>query len=55
MSSGTALRQLHQAQAGLKKARRFQQQARERPGIASAALDAGWESLVPSPPRKTKF
>lgn len=46
MSSGTALRQLQQAQAGLKKARRFLQQARENPGFAPAALDAGWESLV---------
>jgi hypothetical protein len=46
MSPGTALRQLQQAQAGLKKARRFLQQARENPGFAPAALDAGWESLV---------
>jgi hypothetical protein len=46
MSPGTALRQLHQAQAGLKKARRFLQQARENPFVAPAALDAGWESLM---------
>jgi hypothetical protein len=46
MSPGTALRQLQQAQAGLKKARRFLQQARENPGVAPAALDAGWESLI---------
>jgi hypothetical protein len=46
MSPGTALRQLQQAQAGLKKARRFLQQARENPGFAPAALDAGWESLI---------
>src|SRR5436309_375076 len=45
MSPGTALRQLQQAQAGLKKARRFLQQARENPGVAEAALDVGWESL----------
>jgi hypothetical protein len=45
MSPGTALRHLHQAQAGLKKARRFLQQARENPDVAPAALDAGWESL----------
>jgi len=48
MSPGTALRQLQQAQAGLKKARRFLQQARENPGVAEAALDAGWESLIQS-------
>jgi hypothetical protein len=46
MSPGTALRQLQQAQAGLKKARRFLQQVRENPRVAEAALDAGWESLI---------
>src|ERR1051326_1847578 len=46
MSPGTALRQLHQAQSGLKKARRLLQQVRENPGVAGAALDAGWESLI---------
>jgi hypothetical protein len=46
MSSGTALRQLQQAQAGLKKARRLLQQVRENQGFAPVALDAGWESLV---------
>src|SRR4051794_7188834 len=46
MSPGTALRQLRQAHAGLKKARQLMKQARENPRIAPAVLDAGWESLI---------
>jgi hypothetical protein len=54
MSPGTALRQLQQAQAGLKKTRRFLQQARESPSAAPAALDEGSESLIQSPLEKLK-
>jgi hypothetical protein len=47
MSPGTALRQLQQAHAGLKKARQLLQQARDQGRAASqpAVLAAGWESL----------
>jgi hypothetical protein len=45
MSPGTALRQLKQAHAGLKKARQLMKQARENPRIAPKVLGAGWESL----------
>jgi hypothetical protein len=40
------LRQLRQAHAGLKQARRLLKQARENPGIAPKVLDAGWDSLL---------
>ncbi|WP_246196408.1 hypothetical protein [Aquisphaera giovannonii] len=46
MSAGTALRQLKQAQAGLKKARQFMAQARQDPRLVPRVLDIGWESLV---------
>jgi hypothetical protein len=46
MSSGTALRQLQQARAGLKKARQLLKQARDNPRMAPTVLDAGWESLI---------
>jgi hypothetical protein len=46
MSPGTALRQLRQAHAGLKKARQLMKQARENPRIPPAVFDAGWESLL---------
>src|SRR4051794_28146288 len=45
MSPGTALRQLKQAHAGLKKARQLMKQARENPGISPKVLAAGWGSL----------
>ena len=50
MSPGAALRQLQQAQAGLKKARQAMRSAREsgRPEAAQVALRAGWDSLAQS-------
>ena len=45
MSPGTALRQLQQAQAGLKRARQLLKQARESGGAATAVFEAGWASL----------
>ena len=49
MSPGTALRQLKQAHAGLKKARQLMKQARDNPRIVPAVLGAGWESLAGAP------
>lgn len=46
MTPGTALRQLRQAHAGLKKARQLLRQVRENPRIAPKVFDAGWESLA---------
>ena len=46
MSPGTALRQLQQAQAGLKKARQLLKHARGEGSARSAVLRAGWESLA---------
>jgi hypothetical protein len=46
MSPGTALRQLQQAQAGLKKARQLLKQARGGDAHQPAVLKAGWESLA---------
>jgi hypothetical protein len=49
MSSGTALRQLQQAQAGMKKARQTLRQARAvaaTPEVAQRVLQVGWESLA---------
>jgi hypothetical protein len=46
MSPGTALRQLRQAQAGMKKARQLMRQGRENPGLTPKIVDAGWASLV---------
>lgn len=46
MTSRAALRQLQQAQAGLKKARQLMKQARGRSPSSPAVLKAGWESLV---------
>ena len=47
MSPGTALRQLQQAQAGLKKARQLLKQARGQAAATSGrASKAGWESLA---------
>src|SRR5262249_17275818 len=46
MSPATALRNLQQAQAGMKRARHALQLAREDPDFAPKALRAGWESLA---------
>jgi hypothetical protein len=45
MSPGTALRQLQQAQAGLKKARQALVQVRGNPQAARSVFKVGWESL----------
>jgi hypothetical protein len=45
ISPATALRQLQQAQAGMKRARHALQVAREDLSLAPRALKAGWESL----------
>ncbi len=45
-SPGAALRQLHQAQAGLKKARQVLRLAKGDPDAAPGVLKAGWESLA---------
>jgi hypothetical protein len=46
MSPGTALRQLQQAQAGLKKARQVMKLARGDANANQAVLKTGWESLM---------
>jgi hypothetical protein len=46
MSSGTALRNLQQAQAGLKKARQALRMARSDPQAAPSVMKVGWESLA---------
>jgi hypothetical protein len=46
MSPATALRQLQQAQAGLKKARQLLKQTRGASSASPAVLKAGWESLA---------
>jgi len=46
ISPGTALRQLQQAHAGLKKARQALRLVREDPQAAPRALSAGWDSLM---------
>lgn len=46
MSPGTALRQLQQAHAGLKKARQALRLARSDPNDRGDLLKAGWESLA---------
>ncbi|WP_422929965.1 hypothetical protein [Singulisphaera sp. PoT] len=48
MSPGTALRQLQQAQAGMKKARQALRLSRENPQAARGTLKIGWESLLAS-------
>jgi hypothetical protein len=45
MSSGKALRELQQAQAGMKKTRELLKQARVSPRVADTIFSAGWESL----------
>ncbi len=44
-SPGTALRELQQAQAGMKKARGLMKQGREDPRALDAIFDQGWASL----------
>lgn len=46
MTPGTALRQLKQAHATLKKARQAMRMVRENPAFAPKALNAGWEALM---------
>jgi len=46
MSSGTALRNLQQAQAGLKKARQAIRLAKGNPQAAPGILKIGWEGLA---------
>jgi hypothetical protein len=46
MSPGAALRQLQQAQAGLRKARQALRLVRDDPESAGPVLSAGWESLA---------
>ena len=46
MTSGAALRQLQQAQAGMKKARQALLLAKGDPQAASHILKLGWESLA---------
>ena len=60
MSSGTALRNLQQAHAGLKKVRHLLRLARESEGSVDSArvIKAGWEGLAkatgfwPRPPSR---
>ncbi|WP_165246461.1 hypothetical protein [Paludisphaera soli] len=46
MTPGTALRQLKQAHATLKKARQAMRMARENPAFGPRVLDAGWDALM---------
>lgn len=46
MSAGTALRNLQQAHAGLKKARQVLRQARGEPDATRRVLKAGWDALA---------
>ena len=46
MSPGTALRQLQQAQAGLKKARQILRVSKGDPNANRHVLKSGWESLA---------
>lgn len=46
MSPGTALRQIQQAQAGLKKARQALSAAKGDPDATQRLLKIGWESLI---------
>ena len=46
MSPGAALRQLQQAQAGLRKARQVLRLAKGDPNATRGVLKAGWESLA---------
>ena len=42
---GTVLRELHQAQAGMRKSRGLMKQGRENPQVLDAIFDSGWASL----------
>jgi hypothetical protein len=46
MSPGTALRQLQQAQAGLKQARQLLKQVGEQERTAAPVFETGWKSLT---------
>ena len=46
MSAGTALRQLQQAQAGLRKARQVLRAGKGDPIATAKVLKAGWDSLA---------
>jgi len=46
MSPGTALRQIQQAHAGLRKARQVLQLAKGDPNATRGVMKVGWESLV---------
>ncbi len=46
MSPGTALRELQQAQAGLRKARELLKQVKDNPRMLPKVFDAGWEGLA---------
>jgi hypothetical protein len=46
MTPGTALRQLQQAHAGLKKARQLIRESRQDTRVVPAALNASWDNLV---------
>ena len=46
LSPGAALRQLQQAQAGMKKARQALRMAKGDPRASQRALSLGWESLT---------
>jgi hypothetical protein len=46
MSPGAALRELQQAQAGLRKARELLKQIRHSPGSVPSVFDVGWASLA---------
>ncbi len=46
MSPGAALRELQQAQAGLRKARQLLKQSKDNPRLLPKVFDAGWESLA---------
>jgi hypothetical protein len=46
MSPGTALRQIQQAHAGLKKARQLLKMGRDDPAAAPKLFEAGWDSLT---------
>jgi hypothetical protein len=46
MSPGAALRELQQAQAGLRKARELLKQVKDNPQLLPKVFDAGWQSLA---------
>ena len=46
MSPGTALRQIQQAHAGLKKARQLLKMGKDNPAAAPKLFEAGWDSLT---------